>query len=134
GAATGAAAWGPYTPVRVPNSSGFSESRNAVDRSGRFWLMSNAADNSAAVWGSRDGLTWTQTATEPAGQTDASTDVDVVTTPSGRIVATELDFAGINFRTSYSDDGGATWTESQGTTLADTDRPRLAAHPSPGTN
>ncbi|HMC67723.1 MAG TPA: sialidase family protein, partial [Mycobacteriales bacterium] len=63
------------------------------------------------------------------GQTVASTDVDIVTTPSGRIVETELDFGGINFRTAYSDDGGKTWTASQGTTLADTDRPWLAADP-----
>ena len=63
----------------------------------------------------------------PADQTLASTDVDLVTTPSGRIVETELDFGGVNFRTEYSDDGGKTWTESVGTTLADTDRPWLAA-------
>jgi hypothetical protein len=125
---------GPYVTVRVPNSSGFSEPRSSVDPSGRFWLESNAADDSAAVWGSNDGLTWTQTPTEPAGQTLASTDVDLVTTPTGRIVETELDFGGINFRTSYSDDGGATWTPSQGTTLADTDRPWLAADPTPGSN
>src|SRR5205807_6318680 len=105
-----------YKTVRVPGSAGFAEPRVSVDRGGRFWLESNASNNSAAVWGSTDGLAWKQTPTEPAGQTDASTDVDVVTTPSGRIVETELDFAGIDFRTAYSDDGGATWTLSQGTT------------------
>jgi hypothetical protein len=125
---------GPYTTVRVPNSSGFSESRNAVDNGGHLWLESNAADGSAAVWGSTDGLTWTQTPTQPADQTLASTDVDIVTTPSGRIVETELDFGGINFRTAYSDDGGATWIESQGTTVADTDRPWLTADPAPGSH
>ena len=100
----------------------------------RFWLESNATNNSAAVWGSTNGLTWKQTPSEPNGQTDASTDVDIITLPSGRIVETELDFGGINFRTSYSDDGGKTWTLSQGTTLADTDRPWLAADPAPGAN
>jgi hypothetical protein len=128
------AASGSYQTVKLPNSSGFSEPRNSVDTSGHFWLESNAADGSAAVWGSRDGLTWTQTPTEPAGQTLASTDVDLVTTPSGRIVETELDFGGINFRTQYSDDGGKTWIESVGTTLADTDRPWLAADPAPLSN
>jgi hypothetical protein len=123
-----------YRSVRLPNSTGFSEPRVSVDSVGRFWLESNASDNSAAVWGSTDGLTWKQTPTEPAGQTDASTDVDLVTTPSGRIVETELDFGGINFRTAYSDDGGASWTPSQGTTAADTDRPWLAADPTPGSN
>jgi hypothetical protein len=123
-----------YKSARLPNSNGFSEPRVSVDTAGRFWLESNASDNSAAVWGSTDGLTWKETPTEPAGQTDASTDVDLVTTPSGRIVETELDFGGINFRTAYSDDGGATWTLSQGTTAADTDRPWLAADPTPGSN
>src|SRR5437016_12154923 len=118
-----------YTTVRVPNSTGFSEPRNSVAPNGHFWLESNAADGSAAVWGSADGLSWQQTPTEPAGQTLASTDVDIVTTPSGRIVETELDFGGINFRTAYSDDGGKTWTPSEGTTLADTDRPWLASDP-----
>src|SRR5438270_9425359 len=134
GTSASGAATSPYTTVRVPSSNGFSEPRVSVDPSGHFWLESNAADGSAAVWGSPDGLTWTQTPTEPAGQTDASTDVDLVTTPSGRIVETELDFGGINFRTAYSDDGGTTWTPSQGTTLADTDRPWLAADPAPGSN
>src|SRR5437016_4055161 len=118
-----------YTTVRVPNSTGFSGPRVSVDPAGHFWLESNASDNSAAVWGSTDGLSWTQTPTEPAGQTDASTDVDIVTTPSGRIVETELDFGGINFRTAYSDDGGQTWTPSQGTTLADPARRWLASEP-----
>src|SRR5438105_2016473 len=130
----GVAAAGPFTTVKVPNSSGFSEPRNAVDSSGHFWLESNAADGSAAVWGSPDGLKWTQTPAQPSDQTLASTDVDLVTLPSGRIVETELDFGGINFRTQYSDDGGKTWTESVGTTFADTDRPWLAADPAPLSN
>jgi hypothetical protein len=129
GTSAGAGGGSPFTTVRLPNSSGFSEPREAISNNGRFWIESNAADNSAAVWGSSNGLNWTQTPTEPAGQTDASTDVDIVTTPSGRIVETELDFGGINFRTAYSDDGGKTWTASQGTTLADTDRPWLASDP-----
>ena len=129
GVSVGASAGPAFQTVRLPNSNGFSEPREAIDNGGHFWIESNAADGSAAVWGSSDGLHWTQTPAEPAGQTVASTDVDIVTTPSGRIVETELDFGGINFRTAYSDDGGKTWTLSQGTTLADTDRPWLAADP-----
>ena len=129
GASPGTGAGSPFTTARLPNSNGFSEPREAISTSGQFWIESNAADNSTAVWGSNNGLSWTQTPTEPVGQTVASTDVDIVTTPSGRIVETELDFGGINFRTAYSDDGGKTWTASQGTTLADTDRPWLAADP-----
>jgi hypothetical protein len=123
-----------FRTVRVPRSNGVSEPRVAVSNQGHIWLESNAANGSAAVWGSMTGLTWKQTPTEPAGQTQATTDVDIVTLPSGRIVETELDGGGINFRTSYSDNGGKTWTVSQGTTLADTDRPWLAADPRPGSN
>src|SRR5919201_1629246 len=123
GPSAAAAGSGAFTTVRIPNSNGFSEPRNSVDPAGHFWLESNAADGSAAVWGSSDGLTWTPTPTQPADQTLASTDVDLVTTPSGRIVETELDFGGINFRTENSDDGGATWIESQRTTRSDTDPP-----------
>ncbi|MFL5824565.1 MAG: sialidase family protein [Solirubrobacteraceae bacterium] len=123
-----------YKTVKLHNSSGFSEPRVAVDNKGHFWLESNAADNSAAVWGSTNGLRWKQTPTAPPGQTDASTDVDIVTLPSGRIVETELDFGGINFRTAFSDNGGKTWTLSQGTTVGDTDRPWLAADPAPKSN
>ena len=132
-ASTSAAA-ATYRTVKLPGSNGFSEPRVAVTNHGHIWLESNAADNSAAVWGSTNGLSWRRTPTAPAGQTSATTDVDIVTTPSGRIVETELDDGGINFRTSYSDDGGKTWKLSQGTTLADTDRPWLAADPKPGSN
>ena len=133
-ASSGAAGAATFKTVRLPNSNGFSEPRVSVTPAGRFWLESNASDSSVAVWGSTDGLTWKQTPTEPPNQTSASTDVDIVTLPTGRIVETELDFGGINFRTGYSDDGGATWTASLGTTLADTDRPWLAADPAPGSN
>ena len=123
-----------YRTVRLPGSNGFSEPRVAVSNRGHFWLESNAANGSAAVWGSMSGLTWKQTPAEPAGQTQATTDVDIVTLPSGRLVETELDDGGINFRTSYSDNGGRTWKISRGTTLADTDRPWLAADPRPGSH
>ena len=120
-----------FKTVRLPKSNGFSEPRVAVDNKGHFWLESNASNGSAEVWGSLTGLSWKPTPAEPAGQTAATTDVDIITTPSGRIIQTELDDAGINFRTSYSDNGGKAWKISQGTTAADTDRPWLAADPAP---
>ena len=50
--------------------------------------------------------------------------------PSGRLLASELDDAGINFPTSFSDDGGKTWTASSGSTqLADQDRQWFAYGP-----
>jgi hypothetical protein len=50
--------------------------------------------------------------------------------PNGRIIASELDYAGVNFPTAFSDDGGKTWTVSQGATqLADQDRQWFAHGP-----
>src|SRR5437764_8885255 len=83
GPSAGAAGGGGFTTAVLPGSNGFSEPREAIDNAGNFWIESNAADGSAAIWGSSDGLTWTPTPNEPAGQTLASTDVDIVTTPSG---------------------------------------------------
>jgi hypothetical protein len=49
--------------------------------------------------------------------------------PTGRVVSSELDYAGINFVVSYSDDGGKMWSESQGARTGDTDRQWLARGP-----
>src|SRR4051812_777297 len=68
------------------------------------------------------GATWQRTPGNPV-QTHATIDVDVVAMPTGRILASELDDAGLNFPSSYSDDSGVSWTESRGSTrLADQDR------------
>src|SRR5947209_5573474 len=65
-----------------------------------------------------------------AGQTSATPDVHIVTMHTGRVLASELDDAGINFPTSYSDDGGRTWTQSRGSTqLTDQDRQWFAVGP-----
>src|SRR3954451_18264478 len=57
-----------YRTVRLAKSNGFSEPRVAVDNHGRFWLESNAANGSAAVWDSMRGLSWGETPAEPPGQ------------------------------------------------------------------
>ena len=67
--------------------------------------------------------------TKPDGQSMATIDVDVVTMPNGRVLTSELDFAGINFITHISDDQGKTWTQSTGQTFADTDRQWFAVGP-----
>lgn len=112
---------------RIPGTAGGTEPRMFVGRDDRRWLITNAIGGNAAVYVSRDkGASWLRT-TDPAGQTLASIDVDIVVLPTGRIVANELDFRGINFPTAYSDDGGNTWTRSVGSTeLADQDRQWLA--------
>ena len=61
GASLGRASAPAFQTVRLPSSNGFSEPREAIDNTGNFWIESNAADSSAAVWGSKDGLRWTQT-------------------------------------------------------------------------
>src|SRR4051794_30212332 len=89
----------------------------------------------AAVFASKDGgATWTKTQADPPGQTRPTIDVDIISMPNGRILASELDAAGLNFPSGVSDDGGKTWTQSVGTTLADQDRQWFAVGPNdPGT-
>jgi hypothetical protein len=137
-AATAAAAPPKFITTKIAGEPGkgslpWSEPRIAVGPDGKYWAVTNADDaaGTAAVYGSSDkGKTFKQTATPPAGQTSPTPDVDIVVLPSGRIIASELDDAGINFPTAYSDDGGKTWKPSVGTTqLADQDRQWFAYGP-----
>src|SRR3954469_11471059 len=104
----------------------WAEPRIAVGPDGKYWAVTNADDpaGTAAVYGSSDrGAHFQMTPAPPAGQTSPTPDVDIIVLPNGRIIASELDDAGINFPTAYSDDGGKTWTASVGATqLADQDR------------
>lgn len=116
---------------KLAGAAGGTEPRVAVGPAGRRWVVTNdAKSGDAIVFASADdGATWTRTPAEPTGQVHATIDTDVVGTRTGRIVATELDGAGINLVTSYSDDGGKSWTPSLGTRYADEDRPWLAVGP-----
>src|SRR4051794_30953280 len=111
----------------------WSEPRIAVGPDGHIWAVTNDDDKTgtAVVFGSGDGGKTFQKAPAPiAGQVGPTPDVDIVVLPNGRIIASELDDAGINFPTSFSDDGGKTWTQSQGATqLADQDRQWFAHGP-----
>src|SRR3954465_6156527 len=111
----------------------WSEPRIAVGPDGKYWAVTNADDETGTtfVYGSGDKGKSFQRAPAPiAGQVGPTPDVDIVVLPSGRIIASELDDAGINFPTSYSDDGGKTWTQSSGATqLADQDRQWFAHGP-----
>ena len=116
--------------LKLPNAVGGTESRVAVAPDGTEYVISNTGGGTALVYASTDhGATWAKVPGTLPDQQKPTIDTDIVATSSGRLVATELDFAGVNFRTAYSDDGGKTWTASQGTKLADTDRPFLATGP-----
>src|SRR3954452_17330840 len=128
-----------YTTVKLPGADGAQEPRIAVGRDDARYAValgpsrdSDAVGAPAIVWRSRDGgQTWQKTEGDIA-QRQASIDVDVITLPSGRILASELDYGGLDFPTAYSDDGGKTWTSSKGSVeLADQDRQWFASGPLP---
>ncbi|MFL5781397.1 MAG: exo-alpha-sialidase [Thermoleophilaceae bacterium] len=110
----------------------WAEPRNAVGPDGWSWVVTNRhnKDGAAVVLGSKDGLHFKATKGLPAGQTEATPDVDIVAMPTGRLLASELDDAGINFPTSWSDNRGKTWTRTTGSTqAADQDRQWFAYGP-----
>src|SRR5689334_6342843 len=125
-----AATTGPpsFVTTLLDGSSGSSEPRATVAPKDLRYIVTNAKNGDETVYRSPDGKAWTKLTTPP-GQTSPTTDVDIVSMPNGRILTSELDFAGINFITAYSDDQGKTWTQSQGTTYADTDRQWFAVGP-----
>src|SRR4051794_39160939 len=132
-----------FNTVKISGKPGgglpWTEPRIAVGPDGEYWAVTNVDKDhdvngdlgDTYVFGSTDqGKTFKQAETPIAGQNAPTPDVDVVVLPSGRIIASELDTAGINFPTSFSDDGGKTWTPSQGATqLADQDRQWFAYGP-----
>jgi len=117
-----------YTTVKLAGSSGSSEPRVTVTPDGNRYVDTNATDGTEVIYRSPDAVHWVRTSGAPT-QVAATTDVDIVSTHTGRLIASELDDAGINFQTSYSDDKGATWTPSAGHTFADTDRQWFAVGP-----
>jgi hypothetical protein len=119
-----------FQTVKLPDAArGGTEPRVTIGPDGRRWVITNGAAG-AVVFGSSDGgRTWTQTS-GAVDQVDASIDVDIVAMHTGRLLATELDYAGLNFPSSYSDDGGKTWTPSVGSDrLVDQDRQWFAVGP-----
>jgi BNR repeat protein len=109
------------------------EPRMTVAPDDTRYVVTNAG-GTAVVYASKDGgLTWSRTESDPPGQTVSTIDTDIVAYPTGRILASELDFGGINFPSGFSDDGGKTWTQSRGSTqLADQDRQWFAVDPHDG--
>ncbi len=117
-----------FATVSVPGTSGFSEPRVSIGPRDARYLTTNDTHGTEAVFRSTDGQHWAPLAVPP-GQTAPTTDVDIVTMPTGRILTSELDTAGVNFVTAYSDDKGQTWHQSRFTTYADTDRQWFAVGP-----
>ena len=123
-----------YVTALLAGSDGAAEPRVTVTPNGWRWVDTNQKHTGTEIiYGSPDGRHWKQTVGIPPDQTQPTTDVDIVSTHTGRLIASELDFAGINFITAYSDDQGKTWTESNFTTFADTDRQWFAVGPDDAT-
>src|SRR4051795_5394158 len=117
------------TTIRLAGADDKTEPRIAIGPDDRRWVVTNG-DGAAIVYGSRaGGLTWQRTPADPQ-QRGATIDTDVVTMHTGRLLASELDDAGLKFPRSVTDDGGKTWTEARGSTeLADQDRQWFAVGP-----
>jgi hypothetical protein len=122
-----------FRTVRLPGIDGSgTEPRIAVGPDDTRWVATSASRSTsrALVFRSVDeGQTWQKTPADPQ-QVEATIDVDVVAMHTGRILASELDEAGLNFPSSTTDDGGSTWVETVGATkLADQDRQWFAVGP-----
>src|SRR3954449_6429476 len=119
GAASAQAAPTTWSSVKVQNISPgvpWTEPRITTGPDGTLWVVTNAEDASETAGGGEEnsapaivlfstdgGNTWHQTETDPSGQTVATPDVDIVTLPTGRVIASELDDAGINFPSAVTD-------------------------------
>src|SRR3954453_23045099 len=140
--------WSSVKVQRISPGVPWTEPRITVGPDGTIWLVTNgekASDSPGAggeentapaivMYSTDGGNTWHKTPADFAGQTQSTPDVDIITLPNGRVIASELDSAGINFPSAVTDDRGKTWQQATGTnTLADQDRQWLAAGPNPKT-
>src|SRR5213076_3531495 len=92
-----------FTTGRLAHTSGRSEPRITVAPGGTDYVVTNGTTENdlgldlETVFASKDGgLGWKQTSGQPTDQTEATTDVDIVATRSGRVITSELDYGGIN--------------------------------------
>jgi hypothetical protein len=116
-------------PVRVQTASGFTEPRIVTAPDGTLVAIVNGGSNTTAQLAvRRPGRTWTSSSPFPGQQVDTA-DLDVAVTHAGRIIATELDAAGLGARIAYTDNLGASWTPSVTGSTVDVDRPWLATGP-----
>ncbi len=117
--------------IKLKDANGQTEPRAAVAPDDPRYVITNGPGRDSVVHSSSDGgASWQPTQSKPANGARPTIDVDIVTTHTGRIIASELDFQAISFITSYSDDGGRTWKQSTGgSQTGDTDRQWLAVGP-----
>jgi hypothetical protein len=130
-AADGVAATPQFSaPIQLDQRGGTEPRVTILGNDHRFVVTTTAADG-ATVYRSTDrGASWGKTKADLPGQTNDTIDVDIVGMPDGRILASELDLAGINFPSAVSDDEGDSWKQAVGSTqLVDQDRQWFAVGP-----
>lgn len=114
-----------FTSVRVDHG-GF-EPRVAVGPDGTHWISTQDTTGAEVVYSSPDGVHWTKTPSDPQ-VSQPCCDNEIAVTPAGRVL-TSIISGGLGTTSldiHYSDDGGKTWTASQGNAVADQDRQWLA--------
>jgi hypothetical protein len=121
-----------FVTVKLTGADSGTEPRVAVASDDTRWVVTNGAGR-AVVYKSAGGALFTSAGAVP-GQRSATIDTDIVTTrpvvgTKPRVIASELDTVALSFRTGYTDDGGLTWTPSEGMFPTDSDRQWLAAGP-----
>src|SRR4051794_25673564 len=110
-----------FKTVKVAGSIGTNgtEPRIAVGSDNTRYISTNEGENDTEGWpfvvykSTDGGRSWQKTASDPA-QTAASIDTDMVTLPTGRILASELDYGGLTSPPSSPDEGGKRGPRSRG--------------------
>lgn len=98
------------------------EPRIAIGPDGTHWVSTQGKVEE--VYKSPDGVHWTKTAADPPA-VQPNQDNEIVVLPNGRVITADI-AQGITFSIAYSDDGGQSWTASQGNVGEDQDREWLA--------
>src|SRR4051812_23331801 len=89
---------GPLTlyTIKLPGASGGTEPRMTVAPDDSRWAVTNGNDGAIVFRSIDGGLTFQRTKADPV-QRGATIDTDIVAMPTRRILASELDDAGLNF-------------------------------------
>ena len=124
----------PLTFDTVNIDKGGFEPRIAVGPDNQRWDSTQDATGAIeVVFGSKTGHTWTRTASDPPSTPGPCCDNDMIVTPTGRLISSIIDNVSLQIKVHYSDDNGATWSNSTGTTFVDQDRQWFAVGPKDAT-